>query len=93
MLTPVNQRDGDLSAVALLQLRVAVDVDLAKLFTQFGTDRGDDLARHLAEVAALPAEQRDPRFACLLVTHPGIVAQVEGPGPAPATQRRPTLVW
>jgi hypothetical protein len=55
----VDLDDGDPLAVRRLELRVAVDRDLAQLEAELVARRGDDAPGRRAEVAARRGVQRD----------------------------------
>ena len=58
-LLPVDEQDGDPLAVALLEVRVAGDVDLVELEGDVFTDAREHAARVLAKMAAGRAVERD----------------------------------
>jgi hypothetical protein len=58
---PVDLDDGEVLAVAGLELEVAVDVDQLELEADLGLDLADDLERALAEPAVRRVIERDLR--------------------------------
>src|SRR6478735_4200457 len=59
VLVAVDQRHRDLLGVARGQRRIRVHVELLPRLPEVGADPGDDLAGHLAQVAAGPRDERD----------------------------------
>ena len=59
---PVHLDDGKVSAIALLELRAAADVDQLELEAEVVVQRADDLERPLAEMAVGCVVDPDGRY-------------------------------